>query len=114
VSDFTSSDITCHEPLRPAGQDLFDDAVLIDHWYLRYKPPALNRALDFSSSPYRRLRVRLWEWGVGWPLVHAGQDQNVVLLGHSHDGSALAEAMLFASGRSQRMGGPDQATPRRT
>jgi elongation factor G len=37
--------------------------------------------------------------------------RNVVLLGHSHDGKTmLAEAMLFASGTIQRMGGPDQAT----
>src|SRR5256884_3376658 len=37
--------------------------------------------------------------------------RNVVLLGHSHDGkTALAEAMLFASGSVARMGSPDQAT----
>src|ERR1700675_381477 len=37
--------------------------------------------------------------------------RNVVLLGHSHDGkTALAEAMLFASGTIARMGAPDQAT----
>ena len=37
--------------------------------------------------------------------------RNVVLLGHSHDGkTALAEAMLFASGAIARMGSPDQAT----
>src|SRR6202162_6560299 len=37
--------------------------------------------------------------------------RNVVLLGHSHDGkTALAEAMLFASGAIARMGSPDQST----
>src|SRR3977135_4166770 len=37
--------------------------------------------------------------------------RNIVLLGHSHDGkTALAEAMLFASGAIARMGSPDQAT----
>jgi elongation factor G len=37
--------------------------------------------------------------------------RNVVLLGHSHDGkTALAEAMLFASGSIARMGSPDQST----
>jgi len=37
--------------------------------------------------------------------------RNVVLLGHSHDGkTALAEAMLFASGGIQRMGSTDQNT----
>ena len=37
--------------------------------------------------------------------------RNVVLLGHSHDGkTALAEAMLFASGSIARMGSTDQAT----
>src|SRR5437667_5065473 len=37
--------------------------------------------------------------------------RNIVLLGHSHDGkTALAEAMLFASGSVARMGSPDQAT----
>src|SRR5205807_1017871 len=37
--------------------------------------------------------------------------RNVVLLGHSHDGkTALAEAMLFASGAIPRLGSPDQQT----
>src|SRR5260221_14533683 len=37
--------------------------------------------------------------------------RNVALLGHSHDGkTALAEAMLFASGSIARMGSPDQGT----
>src|SRR5882672_5290154 len=37
--------------------------------------------------------------------------RNIVLLGHSHHGkTALAEAMLFASGSIARMGSPDQAT----
>src|SRR5579872_469573 len=37
--------------------------------------------------------------------------RNVVLVGHSHDGkTALAEAMLFASGAVARLGSPDQAT----
>src|ERR1700694_2660565 len=37
--------------------------------------------------------------------------RNVVLLGHSHDGkTALAEAMLVASGAVARMGSPDQST----
>src|ERR1700687_2046182 len=37
--------------------------------------------------------------------------RNVVLLGHSHDGkTALAEAMLFASGSIARLGAPDQST----
>src|SRR6202795_3789259 len=37
--------------------------------------------------------------------------RNVVLLGHSHDGkTALAEAMLFASGSIARMGSPGSAT----
>src|ERR1700704_1473230 len=37
--------------------------------------------------------------------------RNVVLLGHSHDGkTALAEAMLFASGSIARIGSPDQST----
>ena len=37
--------------------------------------------------------------------------RNVVLVGHSHDGkTALAEAMLFASGAIARLGSPDQAT----
>jgi elongation factor G len=41
----------------------------------------------------------------------ADKIRNVVLMGHSHDGkTALAEAMLFASGSVARMGSPDQST----
>src|SRR3977135_4371740 len=105
VSDLTSSAITLSRAASTAARTSSMDAVFLTIGIRSYpSQPSLNL---YSTCPSRLERLGEGMAGESAP----DKIRNVVLLGHSHDGkTALAEAMLFASGSIARMGSPDLAT----